>query len=280
MPHTSSEREKIARVWRAGRLLAGLTQNQLAKALEIPQSSISKYETMNLEPSASDWFHFCQYVGIDAHKALNLGYIDSKTKFKSKLYSTSLFNVPIRYRRDFSMKIREFIPIKEVIIREAGVKLWEKFVKAHDIEAEMFHVYDFQISYQLFLDLVAWTKENSLDVLSLATDLAGSPDYQGLVSEQFATKTDPTSLMKKFSEIQGYYQNAVTTDFQISSQEATLSMHFHPAILEFFDLKSLLPFRDYKANSFAEIMSAQIPSFGGFQRTETESSLTLKTEIA
>ena len=280
MTDLNSERQKLSQAWRAGRLLAGLTQKELAKALSIPQSSISKYETMSLEPSASDWFRFCQYIGIDAHKTLNMGFIDSRTKFKSKLYAGSLFPLPLKYKMDFSIKIRELIPFKEAVIELAGINTWKEFLSAHGISGDMFLIYDFQVSLRLFQDILKWAESRDLDLIPVAVRLAADISSEGLLQENLAGKTDPLALLKKLVEIQGLYQNAVKTDLDLSSGQAVVSLKLHPSISEQFENDVLQAYRKFKASTFEEILKMNSPAFPGFKIHSSLSELQLRTKIA
>lgn len=279
MNSSLDERKKIAQVWRAGRMLAGKTQAQLAQAIEIPQSSISKYETMNLEPSASDWFRFCQYVGIDAHKTLSLGFIDSKTKFKAKLYSASLFNLPMKYRRDFSLKIRELIPFKAAIVEELGPEAWSEFVKTHKIDQDMFAVFDFQVSFELFLDLLSWTKNKDIDLLTRASYHSANLANHGLLKESFHGKTEIMGCLKKWVESQSYYQSVIKAELNSIDGQGTVAFSYHPPILDFYDPDVLSKFRDYKATSFNDLLLSQTTHFKGFKISERAEELFLRTRV-
>jgi len=280
MKKAINERQNLSQVWRAGRMLAGLTQNQLAKALSIPQSSISKYETMSLEPSASDWFRFCQYIGIDAHKALNLGYIDSRTKFKSKLYAGSLFPLPLKYKMDFSLKVRELVPFKDAVIEALGVEAWKEFLSTHGLNGEMFLIYDFQVSLRLLLDIVKWGESKGLDLIPAAVRLSSDLSHHGLVQENLSGRPDPVTLLKKLVEVQNLYQNALKTDLDISSGEAVVSLKLQQEVSDLFDPESLITFRKYKASSLQEILKNNTPSFKGFKFHSSLEELQLRTKTA
>ncbi len=280
MTNIFSERQKLSQVWRAGRLLAGLTQKELAKALSIPQSSISKYETMALEPSASDWFRYCQFIGIDAHKTLNMGFIDSRTKFKNKLYVGSLFPLPLKYKMDFSIKIRELIPFRDAIIELAGVNKWKDFLSTHRISGDMFLIYDFQVSLRLFEDIMKWAESNELDLIPVAARLTADLSNHELLQETFGGKSDPLALMKKLVDLQILYQNAMKTDLDLNSGHAVVSLKLHPALSEQFETDVLQAYRKYKASSFEEILKTNSPDFNGFKIHSSIAELQLRTKIA
>lgn len=280
MNAVTDERLKLSHVWRAGRMLAGLTQKELSTKLQIPQSSISKYETMKLEPSASDWFRFCQLVGIDAHKTLNLGYIDSQNRFRSRLYSESLFRLPLRYRMDSSLKIRELIPFRNALLETGGTAQWKKFLDAHDLSDEMFYVYDFQVSLRLFLDIVRWSDAQGLGVLSRAIQLSSNFTQHGLTGKILSDRAEPLDLMRKLVDLQGLYQNALRAGLTLETDNATISLEVQPSVESAFPSVSLDQYLHYKAQSLQEILRVNTPSFQGFEINPASSTVLLQTRIA
>jgi transcriptional regulator with XRE-family HTH domain len=53
-------RKQIGETIRAVRKSKGMTQVVVARAIGVSQSNFSKFEAGILEPSASQWFAFCQ----------------------------------------------------------------------------------------------------------------------------------------------------------------------------------------------------------------------------
>ena len=56
--------EEISHVMRTVRRHLDLTQMYVAEKLEISQGSLSKMESGKAEPSALQWFSFCQLTGL------------------------------------------------------------------------------------------------------------------------------------------------------------------------------------------------------------------------
>lgn len=64
---TSKEKsaaKKTCAIIRTARKTAGLTQQELAKKMDISQSALSKLENASLLPSAYQWFRFCEVTRI------------------------------------------------------------------------------------------------------------------------------------------------------------------------------------------------------------------------
>jgi pimeloyl-ACP methyl ester carboxylesterase/transcriptional regulator with XRE-family HTH domain len=250
----NSELKRISRVWKAGRLLLGLSQKELSKALGISQSSISKYESMHLEPSASDWYNFCQFAGFDAHATLDLGYIDGKKKYKNRLHAESSFTLPMRYRVDFLLKIRELIPYKDCIVSELGEEAWLSFLKDAKVVPEMFYVYDFQLSLNFLNDLIKWCNKRSFDLVKSSKKYSAILENHGMLQTDYSKKQKKLSLIKSLFENQPYYHRVFTGKLVSEDDSSTFSVSPSGEALEHFSFDEFRNFLNHKLDSFQEIL--------------------------
>ena len=264
MKQIIQERQKISQVWRAGRLLAGKTQIDLARALEISQSNVSKIESMLLEPSAVDWYKFCQLVGIDAHRSWELGFIDGCTKFKSKLHMTSLFKMPMKYRGDFALKVRDLIPFKECVINELNEKAWEDYLKEVKIEPEVFWIYDFQISFNFLLDLQVWSQKRNLKIFDKVRKYSANLENHGVLKENYSRKKTSTALLQDLLANQAYYQRVFKIETSESASGLKVKLNIEPEVLDVFGEKELNPYLLQKIQSFQEMIKKNSDFTGKF----------------
>ncbi len=255
----NTELVKISRIWKATRLLLGLTQKDLARQLGISQGSVSKYESMQLEPSASDWYNFCQFAGVDAHKTLELGYIDGKKKFKHRLYPEASFSLPMRYRRDFSLKIRELVCFRDAVLARLGEDFWSSFLKRVGVTEEMFFVYDYQISLNFLYDLVRACEDAGLSLWEVALEHSLNEDAHGVLGPEYIKRRRPQDLLEGLVQNQPYYQRALHVELDPSPD---LVCRVGPSLLalESFQESELAPFINYKVSGLTEFLRSHFPS--------------------
>ncbi len=255
----NTDLEKISRIWKATRLLLGLTQKDLANQLGISQGSVSKYESMQLEPSASDWYNFCQFAGVDAHKTLELGYIDGKKKFKHRLHPEASFSLPMRYRSDFSLKVRELVCFRDAVLAKLGEDFWSGFLKKVGVTPEMFFVYDYQISLNFLYDLVRACDEAGISLWALAAEYSMNNDAHGVLGHEYLKRRRAQDLLEGLVLNQPYYQRAL--DVELASwPEVICSIRPSSAALESFDETELTPFINYKVNGFTGFLRSHFPT--------------------
>ncbi len=265
----------IGRIWKAARLLAGRTQVQLSRDLGFPQGTISKIENNSLEPSAVDWYRFCEFVGIDAHRTLNQGLIDGRQRFRDRLYRDHIFKFPLRYRRDHSLKVRELIPFRASALSILGEDSWSEFLSTINIDDELFCVMDFQVSLSFLEDLLAWSKDKNQEIIESA--LASTAEFRRnhrLGSEMIRGRT-PADFIRSFVEGQDHYQRAAKLSYHSKRKSIEVNFTASDWIADFFDAGSVEDFLAYKARSLDAFLRTQ---FDGetdpiFKRSENKFSL-------
>jgi hypothetical protein len=213
---------------------------------------------MQLEPSASDWYNFCQFAGVDAHKTLQLGYIDGKKKFKHPLYPESSFSLPMRYRGDFSLKIRELVCFRDAVLAELGEDFWLSFLKKVGVTQEMFSVYDFQLSLNFLHDLVRACDGVGISLWDLAVHHSLNDDAHGVLGHEYLKRRRAQDLLEGLVLNQPYYQRAL--DVELESWSA-ITCTIKPSLvaLETFQESDLAPFISYKVSGLTELLRSRFP---------------------
>jgi len=248
----SEERKKISKVWKVGRLLIGKTQLEMAKSLNVSQASISMIESMTLEPSASDWFNFCQIVGIDSHKTIELGYIDGQTSFLEDLYGKSLFKVPAKYKIGAVIKVREIIPFKKTILQELGEDGWKSFLEENKIDPDLFYVYDFQVSLDLFKDIITWAIRHGIDIVDKAIEHADT-------LESIATPTT-SNFLQQWIESQAHFQKVFQPQLNSLGDTYKIDLTGVQKSSLMFGKSTVLSFTKYKVESFQRSLRKHLNS--------------------
>ena len=256
MKKETIEAQRIAQIWKVGRLLIGETQIGLSRALGISQSNISKYESMTLEPSASDWYQFCQLAGLSAHKTLELGYIDGCTKFKSKLHMSSAFKLPMKYRGDFAIKVREVIPFKECVLNELGESSWHEFLSEINIIPEAFFVYDFQLSLRFIFDLADWYQDKKgSSLFEVAGKYSANLENHGLFTKQYLKQKVGSDLLTCLLENQPFYQRAFMAETKETKKSLSVKLVVEPEIYDAFGELKMRQYLIHKIDTFQKTLN-------------------------
>jgi transcriptional regulator with XRE-family HTH domain len=266
MRKLTPESKSISQIWKVGRLLIGKTQVELSKEMGISQSNISKFESMVLEPSASDWYQFCQMAGISAHKSLELGYIDGCSKFKSKLYRTSAFKLPLKYRGDFAIKVRETIPFKECVISDLGEANWESFLKDIGIVPELFFVYDYQMSLRFIFDLADWyQKKMNVSIFEKVGKHFANLENHGVFGKSYSRQKTSNDLLHDLMENQPYYQRAFRPETNPSEKGFSVKLVVDPEIYDVFGEVKTRQYLLHKINVFQQMLNQNTDFKGDFK---------------
>ncbi len=248
------EREKISRIWKVGRLLIGKTQLEMAKLLNVSQASISMIESMAIEPSASDWFQFCQIVGIDSHKTIELGYIDGLHKFEDNLYDKSSIKLPAKYRIGSLIKVRELIPFKKCITEELGEEGWMSFLDENKIDKELFYIYDFQVSLELFRDILNWGIKQGINIIERALD------YNDSFLTNSSVFTTSSRFLEQWIEDQSYFQKVFRPEIHEIGDTLKVNLTDLQKSSSMFGKSVVLSFTKYKVESFQRSIKKHLGS--------------------
>lgn len=276
MRKLTPESKSISQIWKVGRLLIGKTQVELSKEMGISQSNISKFESMVLEPSASDWYQFCQMAGISAHKSLELGYIDGCSKFKSKLYRTSAFKLPLKYRGDFAIKVRETIPFKECVISDLGEASWESFLKDIGMVPELFFVYDYQMSLRFIFDLAEWYhKKMNVSIFEKVGKHFANLENHGVFGKSYSKQKTSNDLLHDLMENQPYYQRAFKPETNHSEKALSVKLVVDPEIHNVFGELKTRQYLLHKINVFQEMLKKNTDFKGDFKMIPNDFTFSL-----
>ncbi len=138
----------------AARKYKGLTQIEIAEALNISQSALSKMESGLLTPSAPQWFFFCSLVDINP-ESLVQSYIDRGIEAHvSQDYITNGFKIPKKYSQNKGSKIKSILPLLLYFHSVYGTNGIRNFLKSIKIHPDFFYDLDNQLNLNFSYDLV------------------------------------------------------------------------------------------------------------------------------
>ena len=240
--HDKADIDRISRVMRAARKISGKGQIEVAKALEVSQSALSKFESRILIPSASQWFRFCKLFEVDSLEAFTFGTIDHgyRTSLKG-CYPGSSFKVPKKYSHSPGSKVRTMRPFLHHFEAQIGEEKLEHYLKEQKVHPDFLVVQDNQMNIGFSLDLVTTMIGAGVlgkkDLSALTRPLADASMHGALRHKYDALQSGMQLIQSLIENVQQYEVNC---DYKIESSEVkTIDLSISPAEhLERFDYKS------------------------------------------
>lgn len=230
MTTTQQFLENTARMFRIGRKVTGVTQKHIADALGVVQGTISKYESGILQPSALDWYNFCNYVNVDSYKSLKEGYIDNCSRIQEMFYQGMSFSMHKRYKTQQMLKVREILPIVAQAIKEVGEANWLAYLKKVHMDPDYFYVYDAPLSLLFVQDLLSsgLIKSRTGKFLENAARLAGDLNIHGDLKTVYQGEDDSLSIMRAYMKKSKLYEDLF--DYQQSMDGRSFRLVITPKI--------------------------------------------------
>ena len=241
-PQEKADIDRISRVMRAARKISGKGQVEIAKALEVSQSALSKFESRILIPSASQWFRFCKLFEVDSLEAFTFGIIDHgyRTSLKG-CYPSSTFKIPKKYSHSPGSKVRTMRPFLSYFESKIGEEKLERYLREQKVHPDFLVVQDNQMNIGFSLDL-ATTMINAgvlgkKDMPALTRPLSNAWMHGTLRHKYETAQTEVQLIQTLVENVQRYEVNC---DYKIeSSERQSIDLSIAPAEhLERFDYKS------------------------------------------
>jgi predicted XRE-type DNA-binding protein len=255
----SSEKLHIhtARIFRVARKLAGMTQTQVAEALKISQSTVSKYEASLLEPSAIDWFNFSMLMYIDSSKTLMDGFIDNSTRNDQVFPSKHGFKNPRQFRHGPFVKVREILPLMQQFIAVKGEEGWLNFLSLHHWDEDYFWVYDAPVSIQFVFEIMEEIpgKRFSEGAAKLAADLSQHGDLRAFYQQEIYTHGMLQAYVRKSS----HYDEVLSYDYKNENGKFQLVLTPKTMPKTKDDTKNLEIYLNYKIEALRQMVLKNTP---------------------
>jgi transcriptional regulator with XRE-family HTH domain len=201
-PNEKQMSKALSRLVRATRVHRGFRQTDIAAALEISQSALSKVESGLLMLSAPQWITFCDFVGIQP-SSLKDGFIDQgqTTELRGTKWEGG-FKIPKRYRFERASKARTLHPFRTYFQTALGEAAWEKYLDSVGFDPAFFAVLDNQVNLEFNLDICRTLAQKGKlreAIPAMVRSLVGSQAH-GVLHQQYATAHDSTDLIVRLVE--------------------------------------------------------------------------------
>ena len=229
----SNERElrKItANIIIAARKKRGMTQDDVSRALNIAQSTLSRIEAEKLVPSVFMWLELCQLLDIPLDAILS-GYLDKESNVdisSGKLENG--FLLPLKYSDVKCIKVRMLAPIMQFIQDKWGVKAYEKMCKYLHVNRSFFVNMDNQVNLRFVEDLLRYLSTNfqfeDSQIKEMAK-LASEQKYHGSLAKQYLSASDQLTMLKRYINNAAKYQHVFLIKPE-TQEKTTLSFTLRP----------------------------------------------------
>jgi transcriptional regulator with XRE-family HTH domain len=240
---TAQDRQRVARVIRAARKLAGKTQSGVASHVGITQANFSKIESGLHLPTVDVWYGLCDHLGItnpdDAYKD---GFIDHCSFSVPKdNYPDARFKLPAKYERHRGSKVRVARIMVDHLKKIYGEEGIEQYARSVGADPDFLTVLDYQVSVQFALDLAQIMIQKGVLLPSHLPSVAAAvttPSVQGALIKQYGSCKSQAELLKKLIEQITAYE----VNFEYRVEEETkdyLIISDRPrSIMRYFDYKN------------------------------------------
>ncbi len=209
MTQTGEQKTVSARIMRAARKMTGLTQQQVAQAIEVSQSALSKMEHGILVPDMFQWYDFCQLTRVD-ELSCKFGYIDSGNKLMLKHeVKEGGYHLPGKYAHHRGESVRSLLPFIEYMKGKIGEEGLKKYFKYVQMDQDFFVNYSAQVNFNFLADMaVVLTEKCGLkrETLSELVRPLREPEFHGKVAQSYEKARSPEKMVGLISRNMDRYQ--------------------------------------------------------------------------
>lgn len=232
--YTSSQDQLLhrsSRIMRLVRKTLNLTQEEMAKELQITQSCLSKFEASRLGPSAIQWMTFCKRANIQPD-CIFTGVIDG---LNAKSLRRQVGKLPFRraphYLSAPLISVRLLRPLLDLIEQQHSKNILQSVLKQLNTDAELLLFLDEYLSWQFVIDLCDALERRKLSLPNLWQ--CWSPEHFGdhTLGDLF---TELTKKKQQWEKVSVYLDHmfkdksiSVKMDIEHHQQQIKLSLpHF------------------------------------------------------
>ncbi len=212
----------IAAIIRATRKQFGYSQIELAKKLNLTQSTYSRAENCKSLFNVFQWDDFCGLFELH-HHSYKFGYIDQMS-FKNKSTTPNHFVLPKRYVGN-DITAQEVLPTLQFFAQKLGRETLVDMLKSYGIDPDFFTYRFNRLSVQLQIDVTKYliqTNTLNKDSMPELAQIAATPFSHGSSYQAFESQDDKSAIgnIKTFLELSNHHQSFST--LQIENQETNI----------------------------------------------------------
>ncbi len=252
---------KFSKVLRASRKMKGVGQQDLAAAMGISQSLLSKLENALIIPSAPTWFYLCEFLEVQTDSGVK-GFIDRRRDSTlSDIDRLGNFKIPKNYSYLQGSMTRTSRPLLHYFAKHLGEKKTKEYLKHKEIDPDFFVILDNPLNINFNLELLrtminsGHLKKNDIPEL---TSFMKDSLMHGSLEKDYETQKDAKTLLGAFEKNLAKYETNWRYHFDLNKKDKVEIECLPQPHLNEFDLKSdsIDKFiSDYRKNFIKEFLT-------------------------
>lgn len=217
MAYSEKYKKITADIIISARKRKGLTQADVARHLDIAQSTISRIEAEQLTPSVFLWFEIAELLEIPV-ESIKHGYLDKKTKSKIESgKNENGFLIRTKYSKLKCVKVRTLLPLAYYIIDTWGQETFEEILKELGVERSFFTNLDNQVNLMFINDFAQTLKKRysvNLGTMKEISNYIKLAKSHGSLAQEYLNAGSHIELLQKYIKNTSMYQSFL--DFELN----------------------------------------------------------------
>ncbi len=270
----SAERPVCAQIIRSARKRMGLTQQEVAKVMNVSQSALSKVEHGILIPDLFQWYDFCQTTGIH-ELSCKFGFIDNGQNIVLKHNPREgSYQIPERYAHHRGEAVRNILPFLDFMKKKMGATAYRDYLKKVHMDEDYFVDYTNQVNMNFLMDmtgeLINHAGLNAQTIKEL-TSAVRQPQFHGVLSqgyEKVKTSEKVVNLVVKNMEKYQLDTHYKILDQKTDSVDIAVAPNSHMRIFDYKNSQWGSFLCDYQKSWLSEV--AHFENLQGMELKELE----------
>ena len=229
---------RVGPVIRAARKLRGLSQSEVARELQVSQTTVSSIESGEVAISGSNWLRLSRLLRVLPDHTFFEGIVDSANINGLDDPLETGFKLPKRYANNAFSTVRAAQPFFRFFECCCGRAALDEFLKERmNVDPDIRYIYNLRLSIRFNLDLASHlirAGHLTLNTLDLITSQLVNPKTHGLLAKSYQDAAGSVDLLKQLLKNVALYErnfsyslvNESRNSLEIASMPADFMRYF------------------------------------------------------